>query len=114
MTIRDALHWIGAGSLLFYGIVRVVRPQLVARTLEHELSSGRGVSEFRILHGGFFLGITLFALYTHIFLVYHALGWAMIGAAISRLLAYFPDRPARNISLLSFVGELAIGIFLLA
>lgn len=114
MTIRDALHWVGVGSLLFYGIASAVRPRFVARTLEHELSSGRGVSEFRILHGGFFLGITLFALYVHAFLVYQALGWAMIGAAVSRLLAYFLDRPARNISLLSFIGELAIGIFLLA
>jgi hypothetical protein len=113
MTIDDALHWIGAGSLLFYGIVSAVNPKLVARTLEHELNSGRGVSEFRILHGGFFLGVALFAFYAHSTAVYQALGWAMIGAAASRLLAFFFDRPARNISLLSFLGELVLGVFLL-
>jgi hypothetical protein len=113
MTIRDALHWVGVGALLFYGIASAARPKFVARTLEHDLSSGRGVSEFRVLHGGFFLGITLFALYVHTSFVYQALGWALIGAAVSRLLAYFPDRPARTISLLSFIGELVFGIFLL-
>lgn len=113
MTIGDVLHWIGAGSLLFYGVASAVKPKFVARTLEHELNSGRGVSEFRILHGGFFLGIALFALYARSSIVYQALGWAMIGAAAGRLLAYFPDRPARNISLLSLIGELALGIVLL-
>lgn len=113
MTIRDVLHWIGVGSLVVYAVVSAVRPQFVAQILEHGLSSGRGISEFRILHGGFFLGITLFALSINNPLVYQALGWAWIGAAVSRLLAYFSDRPTINISLISFLGEFVLGIFLL-
>jgi len=105
MTIRDVLHWIGAGSLVVYAIASAVRPKFVAQPLEHGLSSGRGMSEFRILHGGFYLGVALFALYTNNSLVYQALGWAWIGAAVIRLLAYSSDRPPRNISLISFLAE---------
>src|SRR5574337_613000 len=111
MTIRDVLHWVGVGSLVVYAIASAVRPKFVAQILEHGLVSGRGMSEFRILHGGFYLGISLFALYINNSLVYQALGWAWIGAAVGRLLAYFPDRPQRNISLISFLAELVLGIF---
>ena len=85
----------------------------MAQTLEHGLSSGRGMSEFRILHGGFNLGISLFALYINNSLVYQTLGWAWIGAAVIRLLAYFSDRPPRNISFISFLAEFVLGVFLL-
>ncbi len=55
MTIRDVFHWTGVGVLVVYAIASAVRPKFVAQTLEHGLSSGRGTSEFRILHGGFYL-----------------------------------------------------------
>jgi hypothetical protein len=113
MTIYDVLHWVGAGALLVYAIVSIVRPKFVAQTLEHVLVSGRGISEFRIAHGGFFLGLSIFALYANNPLVYQALGWAWIGAALIRLFAYLPDRPTRNISLVSFLAEMALGIVLL-
>jgi hypothetical protein len=113
MTINDVLHWLGVGSLLFYAIASLAMPKFVARVLEHGLNSGRGISEFRILHGGFFLGLAAFALYLNNPLVYQALGWAWIAAAVIRLLAYLPDRPGRMISLISFLGEFVLGIFLL-
>lgn len=113
MIIRDVLHWVGVGSIVVYAMASAVRPKFVAQILEQELNSGRGTSEFRILHGGFYLGISLFALYINNSLAYQALGWAWIGAAMSRLLAYFPDRPARNISLISFLAEFVLGVFLL-
>lgn len=113
MSIHDVLHWIGVGSLLFYALASAVRPRFVAQVLEHGLNSGRGLSEFRILHGGFYAGLALFALAMNDPLVYQALGWAWIGAAVSRLSAYFPDRPARMISLVSFLAEFALGLLLL-
>jgi hypothetical protein len=113
MTISDVLHWIGVGALLTYAIASIALPRFVAHTLEHVLTSGRGISEFRILHGGFFLGLALFALYINNPLVYQALGWAWIGAAMIRIFAYLPDRPTRNISLISFLAEMMLGIFLL-
>jgi len=113
MMIRDMFHWVGVGALVVYAIVSAVRPKFVAQILEHRLNSGRGTSEFRILHGGFYLGISLFAVYINNSLTYQALGWAWIGAAVSRLLAYVPDRPTRNISLLSFLAEFVLGILLL-
>jgi hypothetical protein len=113
MTIIDILHWIGLGILLFYGIGSLIKPKFVAAALEHGLDSGRGISEFRVLHGGFFLGVTIFALALNHPMVYQALGFGMIGAALSRLLAYLPDKPSRMISLVSFLGEFVVGIFLL-
>ena len=113
MSLTDLLHWLGVGSLLFYGIGSLIRPKFVASVLEHQLESGRGISEFRVLHGGFFLGVSIFALALNHPLVYQALGFGLIGAALSRLLAYLPDKAARTISLVSFLGELVMGIFLL-
>jgi hypothetical protein len=113
MTINDALHWMSVGTLLFYGIASTLMPKFVARNLEHVLNSGRGISEFRILHGGFFLGVGLFALYINNPLVFQAVGWAWIGAALVRIPAYFADRPTLPLSLVAFVSELVLGIFLL-
>jgi hypothetical protein len=113
MMINDVLHWVGVGSLLVYAIASVAKPKFVAQILEHVLDSRRGISEFRVAHGGFFLGLSLFALYLNNRLVYQALSWAWIGAAVIRLLAYLPDRPTRTISYLSFFAELTLGIILL-
>ena len=111
--IQDLLHWVSVGSLLFYAIASLIKPKFVARNLEHELNTGRGVSEFRILHGGFFLGISLFALYINNPIVYQALGWAWISAALIRISAYLPDRPSISLSVIAFLAELTLGIFLL-
>jgi len=113
MTLNDVFHWIGTGIFLFYAIVSAIRPRFVAQVLEHSLTTGRGVSEFRVLHGGFILGLSLFTLYINQPLVYRAVGCAWMGAAVIRLLAYLPDHPTRNISLLSFAGEFVLGILLL-
>src|SRR5258706_1278004 len=113
MTINVLLDWIGVGTLLVYAIASVALPKFVAQSLEHVLNSGRGISEFRIAHGGFFLGLALFALYVNNPLVFQALGWAWISAAVIRIAAYLPDRPTVNLSVLAFVAELTLGIFLL-
>jgi len=113
MTINVLLHWIGVGSLLFYALASAAVPKFAAKNLEHVLNSGRGTSEFRATHGGFFLGLSLFALYVNHPLVFQALGWAWIAAAVIRLLAYLPDRPTITLSVIAFVAELTFGVFLL-
>src|SRR5204862_452820 len=108
------LHWIGTGTLLFYAIGSAIMPKFVAGVLEHKLVSGRGISEFRILHGGFFMGLSLCALTLDNPLVYQAMGFAWISAAIVRLLAYLPDRPKINPSYLAFFAiEIGLGICLI-
>jgi hypothetical protein len=114
MGLSDVLHWIGAFSLLIYAIASAVRPQFVASWLENGLNTGRGISEFRVAHGGFFGGLALFALYSNHPIAYQALGWGWLGAALIRLLAYLPDRPQINAAYVAFfVLEVVLGIFLL-
>lgn len=113
MALNSVLRWISLGTILFYAIASLVRPRFVAHNLEHVLSTGRGVSEFRILHGGFYLGMALFALYANQPLVYQALGWGWIGAALIRIPAFPADRPNIPLTLIAFVGEMILGIFLL-
>lgn len=114
MTLNELLHWIGTASILAYGAVSAIKPHWVAGLLEHRLSTtGRGISEFRVAHGGV-AGLALFAFYLNHPLVFQALGWSCIGAAVVRLLSYLPDRPRVNASYLAFlVTEITAGIFLL-
>lgn len=111
--LNDVLHWISLGTILFYAIASLASPRFVARNLEHVLNTGRGVSEFRILHGGFYLGLGLFALYANHPLVYQALGWSWIGAGLIRIPAFLADHPTIPLSLIAFVAEIMLGIFLL-
>jgi hypothetical protein len=113
MMLTGVLRWISLGVILFYAIASLVRPRFVARKLDHVLNTGRGVSEFRILHGGFYLGLGFFALYSNNPLVYQALGWAWIGAGLIRIPAFLADRPGVPLSLIAFIGEIMLGIFLL-
>jgi hypothetical protein len=113
MMLAGVLHWISLGVIFFYAIASLARPRFVARKLEHVLNTGRAVSEFRILHGGFYLGLGLFALYSNHPLVYQALGWGWIGAGLIRIPAFLADRPSMSLSLIAFVGEIVLGVFLL-
>src|SRR4051812_33037396 len=114
MRINDIVHWIGTAALLAYGLASAIRPHWIAGLLEHGLNSGRGISEFRVAHGGSMLSLAVFALYVNNPLVYQMLGWACISAAVVRILAYLPDRPSVTANYLAFlVTEIMLGIFLL-
>ena len=114
MTINELLHWLGALSILGYGLVSAMRPAWVAGILENGLLSGRGISEFRVAHGGGMIGLALFALFVNHPLVFQLLGWGWLGAAIVRVLAYLPDRPKIDASYIAFLAiEIVLGIFLL-
>lgn len=113
MSLNDVLHWIGALALLGYGIASAIQPHWIAGLLENGLLSGRGVSEFRVAHGGVFL-LALFALYVQDPLVFQLLGWGWLGAAALRVLAYLPDKPKLTADYLAFFAmEIIFGIFLL-
>jgi hypothetical protein len=114
MTLKDILHLIGAASLLAYGLASAIKPHWVAGFLEHRLISGRGVSEFRVAHGGGLIGLSLIALSFNHPLVHQLVGWGWIGAAVVRILSYLPDRPKVTADYLAFlVLEMTLGIFLL-
>lgn len=114
MMITDILHWIGTASLLAYGLASAIKPRWIAGFLEHNLVSGRGVSEFRVAHGGGLIALSLFAFYSNHPLVYHLVGLGWIGAAVVRILSYLPDQPKVTADYLIFlVTEITLGVFLL-
>ena len=114
MNITEILHIIGILAILLYAIPSAIWPHWVAKWLEHDFTTGRGSTEFRVLHGGSLLGMALFALYTRNPFAYQTLGWGWIGAALIRLLAYYPDSPKLNATYIaSLILEALLGIFLL-
>jgi hypothetical protein len=113
MSLYEILHLIGAGVLLAYAIACIIRPQWAAAWLEFELNTGRASAEFRILHG-YLLGLAVFALYSQNPLLFQALGWGWLGAALLRLLSYLLDRPKLNATYFAYLAmEITLGIFLL-
>ncbi len=114
MTIPEILNIIGAISLLGYGIGSLLMPHRMAKLIAQELNTSRGVAEFRVVNGGYFIGLAGFALLVNQPLVYAALGIGWLGAAVGRIISFILDRPPLEpiyIALLLF--EIAMGIMLL-
>src|SRR5215468_4998595 len=115
MTARDVLHLVGALALLIYGIASLLAPHRIALFIAQILDSSRGVAEFRILNGGFMIGLSLAALLANQPVGYAVLGIGWLGAAASRLIAMVVDRPPLNASFFAYlVAEVVLGMFLLA
>lgn len=102
--------------MLLYGVM----PQSPRRCPRHFADGAiiaqipRGVAEFRVVNGGYFIGLAGFALLVNQPLVYAALGIGWLGAAVGRIISFILDRPPLEpiyIALLLF--EIAMGIMLL-
>lgn len=114
MPIEDILNIVGAASLLLYGIASLLYPHRVAQLIAQQLTTPRGVAEFRVVNGGYFIGLAGFALAVQQPMVYAALGLGWLGAAFARLFAFTADRPALSpvyAGLLAF--EIIMGVLLL-
>jgi hypothetical protein len=113
--LNQLLHLIGTLALLGYAIASLFWPHRVAKLIEQTISTPRGVAEFRIANGGFFAGMSLFALFTNQAPVYTALGLGWLGAAMARTLSFVLDRPKLDASYMGFfVMEVALGLCLVA
>jgi hypothetical protein len=105
---------IGTLALLIYGVLALLFPQRFAPYIAQTLDTPRGVAEFRVAHGGGFIGMTIFALIVNDPLVYSLLGMGLLGAAAARLLAIPLDRPPLNATyIISIVGEAGIGLLMI-
>lgn len=114
MPIADILNIIGAVSLLGYGIASLLIPHPVAKFIAQELTSPRGIAEFRVVNGGYFIGLAGFALIVNNPLVYAALGVGWLGAAAGRVFAFFVDRPPLEVIYVGLlIFEIAMGVLLL-
>ncbi len=111
---QDVLNIIGTLSLLGYAIGSLFLPHIVAKLIAQDLNSPRGIAEFRIVNGGYFAGLSIFALIANQPLLYTALGIGWLGAGAARVLSIALDRPKLEpiyLGLLAF--EIVMGIFLI-
>lgn len=114
MELRDILHLIGVIALLGYGLGSLLLPKVVAPLIAHHFDTPRGWAEFRIVNGGYFIGLSIFALLVNTPVVYQALGVGWLGAAGARVFALFVDRPKLEIVYVGLlIAEIILGIFLM-
>ena len=77
--IRPILRLIGTLAMLGAGLFSLLAPRTGARLAFIELPTSRGVTEFRVLGGGFFVGLGVWALLANNSVAYHLLvrsrGW---------------------------------------
>jgi len=105
---------IGTVITLVFGIAAFLVPKRIARGMFFDLNTPRGIAEFRIGMGGAFVGLTVFALLQQSKVLFLALGWFWLGAAIARVACYFIDKPEFNKGyILFFVAEIVVATMLM-
>lgn len=114
MSATDLMNVIGTLSLLGYGIGSLFFPHPIAKLIAQQLITPRGIAEFRVVNGGYFIGLAGFALVINQPEVYAALGIGWLGAAVGRVYATLADRPPLSTMYLGLlVFEVVMGILLL-
>lgn len=114
MQLSNVLHILGALALLGYGLGSLLLPRVVAPLIAHDFTTPRGWAEFRIVNGGYFIGLSVFALLVNQPAVYQALGIGWLAAAGARLFALLVDRPQLEpVYLGLLISEIVLGIFLI-
>ena len=103
----------GAVLTVFLGVLAVLSPGTVEKFVSVQAVGKLGVSEIRATYGGFFLGLSLFALYTQELNAFLALGFGWLGAAIVRgCTVLFGAFSAKNVG--GVVFELVIALMCLS
>lgn len=112
--IRPILRLIGTLARLGYGLASLFAPQWIARLIAFDLPTSRGVTEFRVLSGGFLVGLGVWALLTNNAAAYGALGAGWLGAALARLFGSIADKPTIEKTFIGYWAlEISMGLFLL-
>ncbi len=96
------------------GLTGIVNPAWVAEFTSLDPVGKVGKAEVRATYGGFFLFMGIFAIWIREPDVFHALGWAWVGAAAGRTLSVIlePGIDPRNVAGIAFEGT--CGALLLA
>jgi len=79
------LQQIGAVLSVILGLLAVFFPRTIEKLVSIQAVGKLGVSEIRATYGGFFLGISIFALYSQDKNAFIALGLGWLSAALVRL-----------------------------
>ena len=110
------LQEIGASISLLLGLMGVVSPSAVEKFVSIQAVGELGVSEIRATYGGFFLGVSIYALFIQETQVFIALGFAWLGAALVRagtfILGSATSNNAGGIVFESIIGLLCLSSLL--
>jgi len=100
---------IGAVISLALGVMAILVPTKTESFVSIKSIGKEGVSEVRATYGGFFAGISLYALISQSPDAFVALGFGWLGAAFIRFITlFFGYYTTKNVAAVSF--ELVIGV----
>ena len=113
----DLLQYLGAGVSLILGLIAVFSPRLIEKFISIQGTGKEGQSEIRATYGGFFIGISLFAILSQNQVVYITLGIGWVCAAFIRMItivigSYTPKNLA-GVLFESLIGLLCLSSYLL-
>ena len=112
--MSNILDVIGTLALLVYAVGSLLFPRFAAPFIAQTLDTPRGVAEFRVVHGGGFLAMSVYALAANDPRVYMVLGLGWLGAAAARVLAIPFDKPPLDVRYVgSLVFEVALGVMMI-
>lgn len=99
---------IGAIISLLLGVLGAVWPQKVEKFVSIKGVGREGLPEIRATYGGFFAGISLFAILTQEPTVFLALGFGWAGAALVRTVTlFFGSLTQKNVAGIAFEAIIA-------
>lgn len=101
-SVHSILNNLGAITSLLFGLWALMRPRRVAGAVWCELRGSRGRAEFRIHFGGLMIGISSFVLWAQQPVIFKALGFLWLGAAVARILVWLADQPTLDRTYLGF------------
>jgi len=115
MEVQEIIHIVGAVSFIGSGLGGLLLPGRFAQLLAVIPDGARGTAEIRVNIGGIFIGLGVMALVLNEAGGYQILGASMIGAGISRALAFFIDSPQLQPDYVAFfILEITIGVLMMA
>lgn len=112
--MSETLPIIGATIILVLGLLGLIMPHQVSRTIGIKPVGRLGLSEVRATYGGLFIGLGLACLIFRTPELFAAVGIAWIAAALVRLGSIRFDGSRSSTNMAGLAVEAVIGLLLLA
>ena len=111
MTILEILKIIAAVATILTGLFAMVRPKSIEGFTGLTAPGSRGITEFRAVFGGFFIGLGAAPLFLGT-PAYIMLGIAYLSVAVVRGFSMIFDRSVVQSNIISIVTEIVLGVLL--
>ncbi|MCG8329633.1 MAG: DUF4345 family protein [Chitinophagales bacterium] len=109
----NLLAFIAALFTAFFGVLAMIKPQLVAKIASIAPKGKTGISEIRAVYGGWIFGLAAYALYSQSLDAYACLGFGWLGAAVLRITSIFIDKSYAPKNLRMVACELLVAMLFL-